>query len=106
MVGQPGAALRAVVVGAGRTHLVGELLLPVHALGTVGDAEAILDADAGMRIDELPGQLVGADVQAAPALRIGNEAGYGHRPLEHHWQRLAFRDILPVTRRGAPDFFG
>ena len=32
----------AVVVGARRAHLVGELLFPVHALGAVRHAEAVL----------------------------------------------------------------
>ena len=46
LVREPGAALRAVVVRAGRAHFQREVLFPVHALGHVGNAEAILDADA------------------------------------------------------------
>jgi len=78
-----------VVVGAGRADLVGELLLPVHALGTVGDAEAVLDAETWMRVRELPGELVGPDIEAAPALGVGDEAGHRHRALEHGRQRFA-----------------
>src|SRR5260370_15144367 len=101
---EPGTALRAVIVGAGRADFAGELLFPVHALGTVRDAEAILDADAGMGVDQLPGQLVGADIEAAPALGIGDEAGHRHRALQHHRQRLAFDNVLPVARHRTPDF--
>src|SRR6185436_13615148 len=61
VVGEPRAALRAVVVGAGRAHRGGELVLPVHALRTVGDAEAVLDAEPGVLGDLLPVELVGAD---------------------------------------------
>ena len=94
VVGQPGAALGAVVVGAGRADLERELLFPVHALGTIGNAEAVLDAEAGMGVLQLPGELVGADVEAAPALGVGDEAGDRHRALHHARQRLAFGDVL------------
>src|SRR5262249_8637840 len=98
MMGQPGTALRTIVVSAGRPDLERELLFPVHALRTIGNAEAIRNAEAAMGVDLLPGQLVGADVETAPTLRIGDEAGDRHRPLHHHRQRLAFRDVLPVAR--------
>ena len=103
VVGQPRAALRAVIVGAGRADFEGELLFPVHALGAVRNAEAIRDAEAGMGVDQLPGELVGADVEAAPALGVADEAGHRHRALEHRRQRLAFGHVLPVARRGAAD---
>ena len=51
-----------------------------------------------MGVDELPGELVGADVEPAPALGVGDEAGHRHRPLQHRRQRLAFGDVLPVAR--------
>jgi hypothetical protein len=47
VVGQPRAALRTVVVGAGRADLERELLVPVHALGAVRHAEAVADAEPG-----------------------------------------------------------
>src|SRR4029450_10669197 len=100
---EPRAALRTVVVGARRADRGGELVLPVHALRAVRDAEAVLDAEAGVPVDLLPGQLVGAKVEAAPALRVGNEAGDGHWALGHLRQRLAHRHVLPVARRGATD---
>src|SRR6185503_19407088 len=83
VVRQPRAALRAVIVGARRAHHRRELMLPVHSLGTVGDAEAVLDPEPGVAVDLLPGELVGADVEAAPALRVGDEAGHRHRALRH-----------------------
>ena len=63
LVGEPRAALGAVIVGAGGAHFQRELLLPVHALGNVGNAESVLDADARVRVDQPPGELVGADVK-------------------------------------------
>src|SRR5882757_4389782 len=101
MVREPGAALRAVIIGTGRADFVGEFLFPVDALGTIRNAEAVLDADAGMRIDQLPGELVGADIKAAPALGIADESGHRHRPLQHYRQRLALGHVLPVARHGA-----
>src|SRR4029453_15594166 len=72
MVGEPRAALGAVVVGAGRADLEGELLFPAHALGAIGNAEAVGDAEARMGVLQLPGELVGADIEAAPALGVGD----------------------------------
>ena len=103
VMGQPRSALGAVVVGARCADLVGELLFPVHALGAVGNAEAVLDAEAGMGVLQLPGELVGADVETAPALGVSDEAGHGHRPLHHGRQRLAFLHVFPVARLGAAD---
>ena len=103
MMREPRAPLRAVVVGAGRADHRRELRLPVHALGAVGNAEAVLDAEARVRVGELPGELVGTDVEAAPALGVGDETRHRHRALDHRRQRLAFLDVLPVTRRGAAD---
>src|SRR5215471_16815497 len=60
VMGQPGVSFRTVVVGAGRADLQGEVLLPVNALGYVGNAETVGDADAGMRVDQLPCELIGA----------------------------------------------
>ena len=105
MVRHPRGTFRTVVVRAGSAHLKSELFLPVHTLRNVWNSKAILDADARMRIDQLPGQLVGTDVQPAPALRISNKAGHRHRPLEHHRQSFAFLHVFPVTGRGTAHFF-
>src|SRR5205807_2148785 len=43
-------------------------------------------------------ELVGADIKPAPPLRISDETGDRHRSLQHHRQRLAFGDVLPVAR--------
>src|SRR5215204_1182371 len=72
MVGEPGAALGAVVVGAGCADLEGELFFPMDALRTVGNAEAVGDAEAGMGVLQLRSELVGADVEAAPTLGVGD----------------------------------
>ena len=57
----------------------------------------------GCSCELLPRQLVGADVEAAPALGVGDEAGDRHRPLHHDRQLVAFGDVLPVARLGAAD---
>ncbi len=56
--------------------------------------------------DLLPVELVGADVEAAPALRVGDEAGHRHRSLRHLRQRLADGHVLPVARGGAAHLLG
>ncbi|MPM85115.1 hypothetical protein SDC9_132192 [bioreactor metagenome] len=101
---EPRGALRAVVIGTGRAHFQREVFFPVHALWHVGNAEAVLDPHTRVRIDELPRQLVGTNVQAAPALRIGDETGHGHRALEHGGQFFALAHIFPVAWRGAAHF--
>src|SRR6516225_47098 len=103
VMGQPGVSLRTVVIGARRAHLQGEVLLPVNALGYVGNTETVGDADARMRVDQLPCELIGADVQAPPPLRIGDKAGDRHRALEHHRKLFAFVDVLPIAWRRAAD---
>ena len=72
---QPRAPFRPVVIGTRRANHKRHLRLPVYALRTVWDVEAIADAEAGMRLNLLPGQPIGADVETAPTLGIGNEAG-------------------------------
>src|SRR5262245_28557146 len=83
MMREPGAALGAVVVGAGRAHHRRELVLPVDTLGAVGNPEAVLDAEARMTMHLLPGELVRADVEPAPTLRVRDEARDRHRALGH-----------------------
>src|SRR6202044_24751 len=75
---QPGAALGAIIVGPGCADLEREGLVPMHALGAIGHVETVLDAEAGMFGNHLIGELVRADVKAAPALRVANEAGNRH----------------------------
>ena len=55
----------------------------MHSLGTVWDAKFVFDGEPRMAVVLLPGQFVGANVEPAPALRIGDEAGDGHRSLDH-----------------------
>src|SRR5690606_11675147 len=71
----------------------------------VGDAEPVGAAHAGVRGDQLPCQLVGADVQAAPALCVGDEAGHRHGALEKHREFFAFLHVFPVAGVGAAHFF-
>src|SRR5258708_39598607 len=62
MMGQPRAAFRTVVVGAGRADFAREFLFPVHALGTIGNAEAVRDTEAAMGGLQLPCELVGPGI--------------------------------------------
>ncbi|KAG1257036.1 hypothetical protein G6F65_016063 [Rhizopus arrhizus] len=105
MVRQPGIAFRAVVVSARGADFQREILFPVHALGHVGNAEAVGDAHAGVRVDQLPRKLVGADVQAAPALSEGDETRHRHGAFEHHGQGFAFLHVFPIAGGGAAHFF-
>src|SRR5690625_1808366 len=105
LVSQPAATLGAVVVGTGGTHLQGEVFVPVYALRAVGHIEAVLDAGAGVLLLHLPGQLVGANVEAAPALRVADETGNGHWAFQHARQLFAFLDVFPVTGSGATNLF-
>ena len=59
-----------------------------------------------MRAHLPPCEAVGADVEAAPALRVGDEAGHGHRTFRHGGQRLADPHIFPVARLRAARAFG
>ena len=52
-------------------------------------------------MDLLPGELVGADVEAAPALRVGDEAGDRHRAFRHRGQPVPFSHVAPVARDAA-----
>src|SRR3546814_7695622 len=54
----------------------------------------------------LPSELVGADVQAAPALRVTDEAGHRHRAFHHARNLFAFLDVFPVARIRTADFLG
>src|SRR5262249_46238165 len=102
---EPRAPFRAVVVRAGRPDQHRELRLPVHALGTVRNAETVLDAEARMARDLLPREPVRADVESAPALRERDEAGDRHRALGHRGQAFAVHDVVPVAWCGAADLF-
>src|SRR5450631_1849045 len=98
MVRQPGTALRAVVISAGRADFQGEGLVPMNALRTIGHVETIPDAQARVLGLHLPGKLVRANVKTAPALRIAKEAGDRHWAFHHAWERLALLHVLPISR--------
>src|SRR3954470_6863632 len=98
MVSEPRATLRTIIVSAGHADHAGELRFPVHALGAIGNAKAIGDAEAAMRMDLFPCELVRADVEPAPALRIGDESRHRHWPFDHHWQAIADRNVAPISR--------
>ena len=83
--------------GARLTDIERELLIPMDALGAIGNVEAVGNPQARMRLLHLPRQLVGADVKAAPALGVTDEAGHGHRTLDHARQDLAFRNVFPSS---------
>ena len=67
VVGQPRVALGAVIVGTGRADFERELFVPVDPLGAIGHVEAVLDAQARMRLLHLPRHLVGAAAGHLPA---------------------------------------
>src|SRR3546814_19514289 len=91
---QPGATLRTVVGGTRRADFEREGLVPMHAFRAVRHVEAVLDAEARMLGLHLPSELVGADVQAAPALRVTDEAGHRHRAFHHARNLFAFLAVL------------
>src|SRR5262249_62012127 len=93
---EPGAALWTVVVGPGRPHFLGEPWLPVDPFRAIGNAVRIRNPQSGMSRHHLVGQLVGADIEAAPALGIGNEASDGHWSFHQRRGCGTHRDILPV----------
>src|ERR1700730_1792548 len=70
----------------------------MNTLGTVGNVEAILDPQARVLRLHLPCELVRADVETAPALRIANETSDRHRALHHAWERFAFLHVFPIPR--------
>ena len=102
---QPRATLWAVVVSTGRTDFKGKLFFPVHALWYVWYAEPIFNTHAGMRIDQLPREFIGANIQTTPALSIGDKACDGHRTLKQYGKLIAFLNVFPVTRVGTANFF-
>src|SRR5258707_7060979 len=97
MVRQPGAALGAVVISAGRADFEGDCLVPMNTLRTIRHVEAIPDPQARVLRLHLPSELVRADVETAPALRIAYKAGDRHRALHHARQRLALFHVFPVA---------
>src|SRR5580692_2853251 len=105
MMGHPGAALRTVVVSGGRANESCEIVLPMDALGNVGDAEFISDAEAGVLLHLLPGEFVGANIKTAPALREGDESGDCHGAFDHSLELVADLDVFDITRSCTPDFF-
>src|SRR5713226_9378283 len=54
MMRHPGASLRAVVVSRRRSHQLREVVLPMHALGHVGDAELVWNPQPRMFLKLLP----------------------------------------------------
>src|SRR5712691_9076113 len=75
----------------------------MDTLWTVGNAVLIRDPQTGMPVDHLVGELMGADVEATPALGIGDEARDSHWPFYQRRQWGANGDILPVARLFATD---
>lgn len=59
MVREPRAALRAVVVRAGRANLEGEGFVPVHPFWAVRHVEPILDSQSRVLCLHSPGKLIG-----------------------------------------------
>ena len=51
-----------------------------------------------MRVDQLPGEFIGANIQTTPALSIGDKACDGHRTLKQYGKLIAFLNVFPVTR--------
>ena len=103
VLGEPGAPLRAIVVGCGRADVGGQRIFPVDALRDVRDSELVLDSQPGMLPDQLVGELVGPDVQAAPALGERDESGDRHRALAHDRELLADLYVLVEAGLAAAD---
>src|SRR3990167_6973540 len=102
---QPGAALWTIVIGTRCAHFQCKRLIPMNTLRTIRHIETVLDTQARMRLLHFPRELVGANIQTTPALRIADETGYGHRTFHQGRQLFAFLDVFPVTRSRATDFF-
>src|SRR5262249_54623756 len=83
-----------------------QVVFPMHALGNVGDAEPVGDAETRMLAKLLPREFVGANIKAAPSLRERDEAGHRHRPLRHALKLVPDFYVLDIARCGAADFFG
>ena len=94
VVGHPRTPLGPIVVGTGRADSGGELVLPMDAFRTIGNVEPVRNAKPRVGVDLFPGQLVGPDIEPAPALGIGNEAGHSHGPLDHGRQFVADGQVL------------
>src|ERR1019366_3340929 len=60
--------------------------------------KSIGDTQARMRMNLLPGQLGGADIQPAPTLRVCDEASHRHRSFDHGRQCIAHLDGFPEPR--------
>src|SRR5262249_60603859 len=69
----------------------------MDTLWTIGNAIRIRDPQTRMSVNHLVGELMGADVEAAPALGIGDEARDSHWPFHQRRQGRADSDILPVA---------
>src|SRR5215475_13337035 len=72
-------------------------------LWTVGNAIRIRDPQTRMSVDHLVSELMGTDVEATPALGIGDEARDSHWPFHQRRQWRANGDILPIARLFATD---
>src|SRR5215470_16793781 len=75
----------------------------MDTLWTIGNAVPIRDSQTGMSVDHLVGELMSADVEATPALGIGDEAGDSHWPFYQRRQWRADADIVPVAWLFATD---
>src|SRR5258708_7587931 len=102
---QPRAALGSIIVSAGCADHQSELRFPVDPFRAVRDVEAVRYPKPGMRVNLLPGELVGADIQATPALCVSNETGHRHGAFDHGWQRIADLDGFPESRFGTANRF-
>ena len=103
---EPGHPLRTIVIRARYTHRSREWLIPVHALGRLGNPESIRDSQGGMTLEEIEGKPVRAHVETAPALHEGHHRGDGQRALAHGRQRLPDRDIFPESGGPAAELLG
>src|SRR4029434_4295007 len=75
----------------------------MDTLWTIGNAVPIRDSQTGMSVDHLVGELMGADIEATPALSIGDEACDSHGPFHQRRQGRADGDIVPVAWLFATD---
>ena len=55
---EPGDTLRSVIIGGGHPYIMSEIFLPVHALGNVRNAVAVLHGRTGMTSHELVQELL------------------------------------------------
>ena len=96
---QPGAALGAEVVGTGQAEQVlGELVVPVHALRRLGHALLVGDHQLRVALVEVRGDLVADQVDAEERLE-GDLGGRRQRSLEDRLQLVADLHAVPRAHR-------